>query len=497
MSGSANSREIDTFLRSLPPEAQDALIKELGQALATPRFTDLFPDKGPFRRELYRRHLKFFELGSDATCGRFRAFMAANRVGKTSSGGGYETFVHLTGAYPDWWTGHRFDGPIEAWAAGDTKETVRDIIQAKLFGPPGQVTQGLMPPEFIGNYNLRPNSGGAIDTIRIKHASGGWSLLGFKSYDQKRLSFQGTEKHLIWLDEEAPEDIRDECVIRLMTTKGLLIETFTPLKGVTPVVLQYTGEGAEVDESQGVTRRENRVMVNAGWDDVPHLDEQSKRDILANTLPYLRDARQFGKPSLGAGAIYPVPESEILVDPFRVPAEWPACYAMDVGWNRTACLWAAWDRDTDTVYLVAEYYRAQAEPPVHGAAIRAKGEWIPGVIDPAARGRAQDDGKKLIRLYKDMGLDLQPADNAVEAGLTDVWIRLSTGRLKVFKTLQHWRTEYRMYRRDEKGAIVDENDHLMDCMRYLIRSGLKRARTRPMPRPPMPGMGVLDPVAGY
>lgn len=494
MTGLSNSLELDNFLRSLDPQAQDALLKELGDALATPRFLDFFPDQGKFRRELYRRHLEFFRLGREW---RFRAFMAANRVGKTSSGGGYEVFLHLTGLYPPWWEGHRFSGPIEAWAAGDTKETVRDIIQAKLFGRPGMIGTGLIPGELVGRYNLRPNSGGAIDTVEIKHVSGGWSLLGFKSYDQKRVSFQGTEKHLIWLDEESDEGIRDECVIRLMTTQGLLIETFTPLKGITPVVMQYTGEGAEIDEVAGVTKRENRVMVNAGWDDVPHLSEKDKEEVLQNTLPYLRDARSKGTPSLGAGAIFPVPESEIVVQPFRVPAEWPACYALDVGWNRTAALWGAWDREIDTVYLVAEHYRGQAEPPIHAAAIRAKGDWIPGVIDPAARGRAQDDGRKLMKLYRDLGLDLQPADNAVEAGLQDVWIRLSTGRLKVFKSLTHWLAEYRMYRRDEKGRIVEGNDHLMDDTRYLIRSGLKRARVRPQPAPPGRGMGVLDPVAGY
>ena len=96
-----------------------------------------------------------------------------------------------------------------------------------------------------------------------------------------------------------------------------------------------------------------------------------------------------GIPSLGAGAIYPVPESEVVVQPFKVPHYWPICYALDVGWNRTAALWAAHDTETDTAYLVSEHYRAHAEPPIHAEAIKARGAWIPGVIDPAARGRSQ------------------------------------------------------------------------------------------------------------
>jgi hypothetical protein len=212
----------------------------------------------------------------------------------------------------------------------------------------------------------------------------------------------------------------------------------------------------------------SKYLVQAGWSDVPHLDERTKNDLWASTPPYLRDAREHGIPSLGAGAIYPIELTEILVDPFQLPAYWPRCYALDVGWKRTAALWGAWDRSIDCVYLYTEHYRGQAEPSIHATAIKARGEWIPGLIDPAARGRSQEDGTRLMASYIDLGLNLTPAKNAVEAGIYAVWERLSTGRLKIFRTLQNWQAEYRLYRRDEDGKIVKEFDHLMDDMRYLI-----------------------------
>ena len=188
--------------------------------------------------------------------------------------------------------------------------------------------------------------------------------------------------------------------------------------------------------------------------------------------PHQRDARSKGVPTLGSGAIYPVPEDDIVVDPFRVPVFWPRAYGFDVGWNRTAAIWGAHDRDNDIVYLYAEHYRGQAEPSIHADAIKAKGEWVPGVIDPASRGRAQRDGEQLLQNYLEIGLRLSLAENGVEAGIFDVWQRLSTGRLKVFRTLQNWLGEYRLYRRDDKGAVVKTNDHLMDATRYLIVSGI-------------------------
>jgi len=224
----------------------------------------------------------------------------------------------------------------------------------------------------------------------------------------------------------------------------------------------------------------SKCVINAGWDDVPHLTEEAKKEMAASYMPHERLARSKGIPSLGAGAIYPVEEEDITVPDFEIPIYWPRVYGMDVGWNKTSAIWAAIDRDTDVVYLTSEHYRGQAEASLHAEAIKARGLWIRGVIDPASRGRAQSDGEQLLNVYQDLGLHLSVAINAVEAGIYEVWQRLSTGRLKVFKSLQNWLFEYRIYRRDEKGKIIKENDHLMDATRYLIMSGLTMATIRPV-----------------
>lgn len=223
----------------------------------------------------------------------------------------------------------------------------------------------------------------------------------------------------------------------------------------------------------------SRQVVTATWDHAPHLGAKQKAELTASIPPHQRDARSKGVPALGAGAIYPVPESDILCTPFDIPEHWPRAYGLDVGWNRTAAIWGALDRESDVIYLYAEHYRGQAEPSIHADAIRARGAWIPGAIDPAARGRAQADGRALLSAYLDLGLQLTPADNAVEAGLHAVWQRLSSGRLKVFRSCQNWLGEYRLYRRDEAGRVVKQRDHLMDATRYLVMTGPGIARTRP------------------
>ena len=105
--------------------------RRIERATARRKLDTYYPDAGPLRRELYPKHLKFFRGGLEH---RERLFMAANRVGKTEGVGGYETTLHLTGEYPAWWPGKRFDRPISAWVAGKNNETTRDILMAKLMG---------------------------------------------------------------------------------------------------------------------------------------------------------------------------------------------------------------------------------------------------------------------------------------------------------------------------------------------------------------------------
>jgi phage terminase large subunit-like protein len=206
----------------------------------------MYPAEGPLRRALYAKHLEFFKAGATF---RERCFMAANRIGKTEGAGGYETALHLTGCYPDWWDGRRWDRPIKAWVAGKTNETTRDIVQAKLLGEVQHAGEkhfsgtGLVYGANIGRPTWKQGVADLVDTIAVKHISGGWSKLGVKSFQQGRGSFEGTEQDLVWLDEEPPIEIYGECLIRTATTDGMVMMTYTPLEGLTDTVLQFLPDG--------------------------------------------------------------------------------------------------------------------------------------------------------------------------------------------------------------------------------------------------------------
>lgn len=194
------------------------------------------------RLRAYRPYSKQRDFHRAGATKRERLLMASNRFGKTQCGAA-EMAIHLTGRYPDWWEGKRFDHPIKAWAAGVTNESTRDVVQDKLIGPPSRREEwgtGLIPKDcLIDDPGLARGVADAIDTVSVMHVSGQASTLQFKSYERGREKWQGTALHVLWLDEEPPMDIYMEGLTRTNETRGIVYLTFTPLLGMSEVVTRF------------------------------------------------------------------------------------------------------------------------------------------------------------------------------------------------------------------------------------------------------------------
>jgi len=190
----------------------------------------------------YPKQREFHDAGSNH---KERLFLGGNRVGKTECGA-YEMAAHLTGRYPTWWRGKRFNRPVRAWAAGITGESTRDVVQAKLIGPPQSESEwgtGAIPQDCIGDITPGRGVGNALDLVAVRHDSGGWSQLGFKSYEKGREKWQGAALEVLWMDEECPMDIYTEALTRTNETGGIVYMTCTPLLGMTEVIGRFLSNG--------------------------------------------------------------------------------------------------------------------------------------------------------------------------------------------------------------------------------------------------------------
>ena len=174
-----------------------------------------------------------------------RLLCAGNQLGKTYCGSA-EVAMHLTGQYPRWWQGRVYDRPIECWVLGETADSTRDTPQRYLIGNPsvkGEWGQGWIPADCLGKCSMIGKPANCIDTMAIKHISGGWSELAFKSYGRGRERLQARNLDLVWFDEEPPIDVYSECITRTQSKRGMVMITFTPLKGMSEVVRLFIEDG--------------------------------------------------------------------------------------------------------------------------------------------------------------------------------------------------------------------------------------------------------------
>jgi phage terminase large subunit-like protein len=455
----------------LPPDVQTALIAEGQRRLAETRIEEYYPDTGPLRRALYPKHQSFLAAGRQHF---IRAFEAANRVGKTEAVGAYELVTHMTGRYPSWWRGRRFDHGVKTWLAGDTGKSVREILQPKVMGPWKQFGRGLVPKDALVGQTTKQGVAESIDTFTVRHVSGELSHGVFKSYDQGRESFQGSEQHVILLDEEPPLEIYGECLVRVMTTQGLVLLTYTPLGGMTPMVKHL---------------RETKVWrVGCTWDEVPHLSKKEKDELWANTPAHMREARAMGIPARGSGVVFPVNEFNLLVEPAEVPAHFACIGGLDFGWDHpSAAVKLAWDKNNDVVYVVGTHRQREATPLTFSAGVRSWGSWLPWAWPHDGLQHDKGSGKQLASLYSEEGLDMlaehakfEDGSWGFEAGIAAMLQRMQSGRFKVMNHLSDWLDEYREYYRKD-GLVVKERDDLMSatrvavmCLRFAIPKPVRR-----------------------
>ena len=435
---------------------------EIAKELQRRKRTNRLRDYAPYPKQIEYHNRRT----ASGTVARECLFMAGNQLGKTYAGAA-EAAMHLTGKYPDWWQGKRFEKPITMLAGSESYELTRDGVQRLLIGPPANEEDwgtGYIPQRCIVAQTRRSGVSNALDSVTVRHVSGGNSTLMFKAYEQGRGKWQANTVDYVWFDEEPPEDVYFEGITRTNATQGLIGLTFTPLKGMSSVVARYLLEQAP-----------DRVVVNMTINDALHYTEEQRAQIIASYPAHEREARTKGIPSLGSGRIFPVPEEDILCVPFDIPKSWVQINGIDFGWDHpfgaTRC---AWDRDNDVFYVVGEYRQREASPIIHAASIKPWGEWIPISWPHDGLQHDKGSGEQLAAQYRAQGLNMLPeratfddGTNGVEAGLSDMLQRMQTGRWKVFNTCQSWLEEFRLYHRKD-GKVVKERDDIMSASRYAL-----------------------------
>ena len=382
--------------------------------------------------------------------------------------GAAELAYHLTGRYPAWWRGRRWDRPTSWLAGSESGELTRDGMQRLLVGPPAIEEMwgtGLIPRDALAaKPKRRAGIKDAIDAVVVNHVQGGQSVVQFKSFDQGRAKWQASTVDGVWLDEEPPYDVYEEAITRTNATDGMVYITFTPLKGMSQVVMKFFQRPGN-----------DCIVVQMTIDDVGHYSEEQKAKIIATYDDATRDARTKGIPVLGSGRVFNLSEDRIKIDPIRIPDHWARVGGLDFGWDHPfGAVELVWDRDTDTIYLVREYRESKQTPLVHAATLKQWGGWLPWMWPHDGNQHDKGSGLQLAKQYRNAGLathtshvTFEDGSVGVEAGIMEMLTRMNEGRWKVFSTCTMWLNEFSLYHRKD-GLIVKLNDDLISASRYAM-----------------------------
>lgn len=410
----------------------------------------------------YAKQREFHALGATK---RERLLAAGNQLGKTLCAA-HEVAMHITGRYPSWWEGKRFDRPNHWLAGSETGELTRRGVQRMLLGrdPKTDLGTGAIPGDCIEGVTWARGVPELVDTIYARWQGGGRSSISLKSFDQGREKWQADTVDGVWFDEEPPQDVYFEGITRTNRTFGPVMMTFTPLKGMSEVVRRFLLEQAD-----------DRAVVTMTIDDAEHYTPEERARIIASYPPHEREARTKGTPSLGSGRVFPVAEEEITVEPFPIPGEWVLIGGMDFGYDHPfAAVKVAWDREADVLYVVSCYRKREATPVIHAAALKPWGATLPWSWPHDGLQHDKGSGEQLAEQYRKQGLAMlheratfEDGTNGLEAGVTEMLDRMQTGRLKVFSNLVEWFEEFRLYHR-ENGRIVKLHDDLLSATRYAM-----------------------------
>lgn len=224
-----------------------------------------------------------------------------------------------------------------------------------------------------------------------------------------------------------------------------------------------------------------RVVIQATIDDAPHFTPEMRAEAIARYPAWEAEARLWGRPAIGKGKVFPIEEEKIKCDAFEIPKHFPQIIGVDFGYDHpfAACR-CAWDRDNDIWYIVASYREREASAPIHAAALRPWGLWIPIAWPHDGFKHDFGSGDQLAGQYRTHGLNMleehathEEGGFGLEAGIQDMLERMQTGRWRVFSGNDEWFGEFRMYHRAGKThdgvqitQIVKIKDDLISASRY-------------------------------
>lgn len=341
------------------------------------------------------------------------------------------------------------EGPQRVWAVSRLFSDSRRVLRRKFdrYAPTGSSWRA---KEGNGEAELTLPNGGVIV---------------FKSSDQRREAFQADSVYWILVDEEPPEGVWGEILMRIVDQAGKILCTMTPLSGRTWIYDRYVEQPDQ----------DTRIFWLSSTDN-PLLDGVFLKKAVSKMSDAEREARLHGRFGSRSGTIWPEFSRSIHVcHPSEMPAyrsdSMQVFGAIDFGSRNPFCfLIAYFDYSACKLYILGEWFHANLLLQDHAQGI---GSLCARFGQPWAISADPEDRQSRQQLAS-MGIATIAAKKAVLPS-----INLISGLLR----LDEWgdpglviSSDCPNLIREIEGYIWEDggrerprkvNDHAIDAMRYL------------------------------
>lgn len=268
---------------------------------------------------------------------KIRFLCGGNRSGKTEAGA-WEDAAHLTGLYPEWFpTNLRLSTPNRGRVIVTDYAKGGAVYEEKLFK--------FLPPERV--VSVRRTNKGALESVEVRHISGGISSVEIMTHEQDDMVFQGWSGHWAHFDEAPPREKFIFTLRGLIDYKGRCWLTLTPLR-----------EPWLYDEFISKAKDDKDVyFLNVDMYDNPFTTKEEKDFFAKRLTEDEKEAMIHGRFRHLTGLVYKTFDPSVHVipkDKIKIGSKWPKFFVCDPHDRKPHFgIWATVD-PLGNIYIIGE-----------------------------------------------------------------------------------------------------------------------------------------------
>lgn len=223
-----------------------------------------------------------------------------------------------------------------------------------------------------------------------------------------------------------------------------------------------------------------RIFTTMTIDDAFHYTRERRSKIIASYPAHVRQARAWGKPAVGEGAVYPIDDELIMCDPFDVPEHWTEIGGLDFGYDHpTAAVRLVHDPDSGVFYLVQDYAKRKTLPILHVSTLKGWGAHLTFAWGmEGLQTKLSENPEQTQKMFRKHGLKMVDTHATfynggvgIERGVQEILELMETGKFKAFRTCRKFFEEKSTYHRKRSNdaavaQIVKVHDDVLDALRY-------------------------------